>query len=129
MESVQVWAARLGTADEGIPGALSLQPPFLRFEADARSPEIDIELSKIRKVERGFGAPTIVVVYDKDDLRPAVAFYFVEPPPLPQAGMRRRRTRRQAVRKLGRESGVTAREKAKSWAEAIRKARAEAKRS
>ena len=121
-----MWAARLERREEGIRGTLSLNASRLAFEADAGSPEIDIELKRIRKVQRGFGAPNLVVVYEKDDMRPAVAFYFVEPPPLPQAGVRRRRIRRQAIRRLSRESGVEAKQKAKRWAEAIRQARAEA---
>ena len=118
----------MGTADEGIAGTLTLAPPRLSFVANAGSPEIDIELSSIRKVERGFGASNFVVVYEKEGLRPAVAFYFVEPPPLPGVGVRRRRARRQAVRKLSREAGSVPRQRAKRWAEAVRKARGEATR-
>jgi len=76
---VIVWAVRLGTTDlEGQKGHLQLDTDRLSFVPEKAGNDITIPLSDVRRVRRPPGSPVLVI--ERTDS--AVAFYFVEPPPL-----------------------------------------------
>ena len=76
---VIVWAVRLGTTDlEGQKGHLQLDTDRLSFVPEKAGNDITIPLSHVRRVRRPPGSPVLVI--ERTDS--AVAFYFVEPPPL-----------------------------------------------
>ena len=76
---VIVWAVRLGTTDlEGQKGHLQLDTDGLSFVPEKAGNDITIPLSDVRRVRRPPGSPVLVI--ERTDS--AVAFYFVEPPPL-----------------------------------------------
>jgi hypothetical protein len=78
-ERATVWAVRLGTADEGHKGVLELGDTALTWVPERVGPhEITVPFSDIRRVRRSPASPVIVVERSAS----AVAFYFVEPPPL-----------------------------------------------
>src|SRR5437762_10675110 len=76
---VIVWAVRLGTTDlEGQKGHLQLDTDRLSFVPEKAGNDITIPLYDVRRVRRPPGSPVLVI--ERTDS--AVAFYFVEPPPL-----------------------------------------------
>lgn len=82
-ETATVWAVRLGTADQGDPGTLSLSPTHLAFEPDAAGRSLRIALGDVTRVKAVLGSPVLIVRHRTDQGHRLTAFYFAQPPPLP----------------------------------------------
>ena len=119
MEPTTVWAARLGSADEGVKGFLVLETEHVSFTSELSNVEIRIPLAEVRRVRRVHGSPVMVVEHGES----VVAFYFAQPPPIitTKHPLDRRRQRGTSVNYLG---GVNAekRKDIKRWVRAIRDA-------
>ena len=119
-ERATVWAVRLGTTDQGQKGVMELGQTALTWVPEKTGlADITVPFSDIRKVRRPPGSPVIVVERSES----AVAFYFVEPPPL----RFRNETSRKAKGRLKsisylRARNRTKRDEVKRWVERIREA-------
>ena len=125
METATVWAARLGSPDDGVKGSLILDPIELAFIADRGDVEIRIPLPQIRRVRRVLGSPVMVVEHDTT----VVAFYFAQPPPLDRSSsiIERRRDRSTSLTYLG-DTNSALRRDIKRWVGRIRAAAKQARR-
>jgi hypothetical protein len=119
LEPTTVWAARLGSPDEGIKGYLVLETEHLSFTSDLSDLEIRIPLADIRHVRRIFGSPVMVVEHGGS----VVAFYFAQPPPVigAKAPFDERRQRSRSVTYLG-DTNASKRKDIKRWVQGIRAA-------
>jgi hypothetical protein len=115
----------------GVKGTLSLDSGALVFvPAGGRASETVLPLRSIVRVHRAKGAPVLEVSVDVPNAPSVIGFYFVQPPPLAEAGsglkvMDRFVTRRRAVIKLKVGSSAK-RDEVDLWVLAIRSAQAEA---
>ena len=120
VERATVWAVRLGTMDEGVKGVLELGDTALAWVPEKLGPnEIRVPFSDIRRVRRSVGSPVIVIERSES----AVAFYFVEPPPIRfrTETSRRPKGRMKSISYL-RGRNRTKRDQVKQWAESIKEA-------
>jgi hypothetical protein len=119
LEPTTVWAARLGSPDEGIKGFLVLETEHVSFTSDLSNVEIRIPLLDVRRVRRILGSPVMVVEHDGS----VVAFYFAQPPPVitTKQPLERRRQRASTVTYLG-GTNSEKRKDIKRWVRAIRDA-------
>ena len=119
IEPTTVWAARLGSPDEGIKGYLVLETEHLSFTSELGDIEIRIPLAEVRRARRIFGSPVMVIEHD----RSVVAFYFAQPPPLVRSRkhLLNRRERSNTLAYLG-DTNTTRREDIKRWVKEIKRA-------
>jgi hypothetical protein len=119
IEPTTVWAARLGSPDEGIKGYLVLETEHLSFTSELGDIEIRIPLADVKRVRRIFGLPVMVIEHD----RSVVAFYFAQPPPVITAKqpITRRRARGQALTYLG-DTNAKRRKDIKRWVRVVKDA-------
>ena len=124
LEPTTVWAARLGSPDEGIKGFLILETEHVSFTSDLSNVEIRIPLTEVRRVRRIFGSPVIVIEHEGA----VVAFYFAQPPPVisTRQPLERRRQRGRTLSYLG-GTNAERRRDIKRWVRAIREARKRAR--
>ena len=118
--AAHVWAVRLGFLDdEGTRGTLELGGSMLTFSPEGGSTELSIPLSDIRRVRRAPGSPVLIVERSAS----AIAFYFVEPPPLRLRSefSRKAKGRLRSISYL-RGRNRTKREEVREWLERIRNA-------
>jgi hypothetical protein len=112
--SVTVWAVELGPAapPAEVRGRLALASDALIFSPkDERMPEQRVPLGEIVRARRLRGSPVLMIFQRGGAGTRRIAFYFVQPPPLPKtvevtptSTLRRntkRRARRQNVGYLG----------------------------
>ena len=118
-ERAIVWAVRLGTLEEGRKGVLRLEPEAISFVPEKEGSDIRVPLSEVQRVRRPPGSPVLIVEREAS----AVAFYFVEPPPLRFRSevSRKAKGRLKSISYL-RARNRTKREEVKRWAERIREA-------
>ena len=119
IETATVWAARLGSPDEGVKGSLVLWPDELAFTSENGEVEIRILLRDLRKARRIHGSPVMVVEHGGG----VVAFYFAQPPQT-ERGMsliERRRLRPGSLTYLG-DTNADLRKDIKRWVHAIKDA-------
>jgi hypothetical protein len=115
----------------GVKGTLSLDGGALVFvPAGGKASETVLPLRSIVRVHRAKGAPVLEVSVELPNAPSVIGFYFVQPPPLAEAGsglkvMDRFVTRRRAVIKLKVGSSAK-RDEVDLWVLAIRSAQAEA---
>ena len=119
IEPTTVWAARLGSPDEGIKGYLVLETEHLSFTSELGDIEIRIPLAEVKRARRIFGSPVMVIEHD----RSVVAFYFAQPPPVitAKAPFTRRRERGAALTYLG-DTNAKQRKDIKRWVRVVRDA-------
>ena len=119
MEPTTVWAARLGSPDEGIKGFLVLETGHVSFTSELSNVEIRIPLGEVQRVRRIHGSPVMVVEHDGS----VVAFYFAQPPPVisTKQPLERRRQRATTVTYLG-GTNSEKRKDIKRWVRAIKEA-------
>jgi hypothetical protein len=121
-ERATVWAVRLGTLDQGEKGVMELGETSLTWvpEKIGRA-DITVPFSDIQRVRRPPGSPVIVVERSAS----ALAFYFVEPPPLRfrHEGSRKAKGRMKSISYL-RGRNRTKRDQVKQWAAMIKEAAA-----
>jgi hypothetical protein len=126
-----VWMVHNRTEMAGVKGTLRLDGGALVFiPAGGRASETVLPLSSIVRAHRARGTPVLEVSVDLPNAPSVIGFYFVQPPPLAQAGsglrmMNRFVTKRQAVIKLKVGSSAK-RDEVDLWVLAIRSAQAEA---
>jgi hypothetical protein len=119
IEPTTVWAARLGSPDEGIKGYLVLETEHLSFTSELGDIEIRIPLAEVKRVRRIHGSPVMVVEHD----RSVVAFYFAQPPPVisAKAPFVKRRERSAALTYLG-DTNADRRKAIKRWVRVVKDA-------
>jgi hypothetical protein len=119
IEPTTVWAARLGSPDEGIKGWLVLETSHLVFTSDLSDIEIRIPFTEIRRARRIFGSPVMVVEHDGS----VVAFYFAQPPPVIErkAHYDKQRQRASSLTYLG-DTNASKRKDIKRWVQGVREA-------
>ena len=119
IEPTTVWAARLGSPDDGIKGFLVLETEHISYTSDLADLEIRIPLADVKHVRRIIGSPVMVVEHGGA----VVAFYFAQPPPVVTAKQpwTKRRDRRAALTYLG-DTNATTRKDIKRWVHAVREA-------
>ena len=124
MEPTTVWAARLGSPDEGVKGFLLLETEHVSFTPEREGVEIRIPLGDVRRVRRIHGSPVMVVEHGGS----VVAFYFAQPPPVmtTKQPLDRRRQRGSSLMYLG-GSNAEKRKDIKRWVRAIKEASKEAR--
>jgi hypothetical protein len=114
----------------GVKGTLRLDDKTLVFEPEGgRSSETVLPVSSIVRVHRSLGSPVLEVSVDLPNAPSVIGFYFVQPPPLAQAGSALRVidkfvTKRRAVIKL-KVASSTKRDEVERWVMAIRSAQVE----
>jgi hypothetical protein len=120
IETATVWAARLGSPDEGVKGALVLWPDELVFTSETGELEIRVPITDLRRARRIHGSPVMVVEHDAS----VIAFYFAQPPPLDRKAtiIERRRERAGTFTYLGDTSSAT-RKEIKRWVRSIKSAK------
>jgi hypothetical protein len=125
VEATTVWAARLGSPDEGIKGTLELMADRVAFVSENAETQIHIGLSDVRHVRRIHGSPVMII----EHAGAVVAFYFAQPPPV--LGSRRpfrgRGERSSSVSYLG-DTNAAKRKDIKQWVREIRDAARGARR-
>ena len=114
-----MWAARLGSPDEGIKGYLVLETDHLSFTSELGDIEIRIPLADVKRCRRIHGSPVMVVHHDGS----VVAFYFAQPPPVISSKMpfMKRRERGAVLTYLG-DTNTGKRKDVKRWVRVIRDA-------
>jgi hypothetical protein len=119
IETATVWAARLGSPDEGVKGSLVLWPDELVFASETGEVEIRIPLRDLRRARRIHGSPVMVVEHAGG----VVAFYFAQPPPIErdQTLIERRRNRPASLTYLG-DTSADLRKDIKRWVRSIKDA-------
>jgi hypothetical protein len=114
----------------GVKGTLRLDDKTLVFEPEGgRASETVLPVSSIVRVHRSLGSPVLEVSVDLPNAPSVIGFYFVQPPPLAQAGSALRViykfvTKRRAVIKL-KVASSTKRDEVERWVMAIRSAQVE----
>jgi hypothetical protein len=115
----------------GVKGTLRLDDRALVFEpTGGRASETVLPMSSILRVHRPPGTPVLEVSVDLPNAPSVIGFYFVEPPPLAQAGSALRLidkfvAKRRAVIKL-KVASSTKRDEVDRWVMAIKSAKTEA---
>jgi hypothetical protein len=119
IEPTTVWAARLGSPDDGIKGYLVLETEHLSFTSELGDVEIRIPLSDVKHVRRIHGSPVMVI----DHGGGVAAFYFAQPPPVISAKMplTKRRERGAALTYLG-DTNANRRKDVKRWVRVVKDA-------
>jgi hypothetical protein len=114
----------------GVKGTLSLDDRALVFVPEGgRAAETVLPVGSIVRAHRARGTPVLEVAIDVPDAPSVIGFYFVQPPPLAQAGsglrvLDRFLLKRRAVIKL-KVAGTAKRDEVDLWVLAIRAAQAE----
>ena len=78
VQPTTVWAARLGSPDEGIKGTLELRPEEVSFISENGETEIHVALADVRHVRRIHGSPVMII----ERTGAVIALYFAQPPPV-----------------------------------------------
>ncbi|MFN2544058.1 MAG: hypothetical protein ABR600_05735 [Actinomycetota bacterium] len=119
IETATVWAARLGSPDEGVKGSLVLWPDELAFTSEDAEVEIRIPMAELRRARRIHGSPVMVV----EQTSGVVAFYFAQPPPMERGEtiIERRRDRAGSLAYLG-DTNAAMRKDIKRWTRSIKDA-------
>jgi hypothetical protein len=125
IETATVWAARLGSPDEGIKGSLVLWPDELVFTSEDGETELRIPLGDLRKARRIHGSPVMVVEHGDSSV---VALYFAQPPPLDRDAsiIERSRDRGASLTYLG-DTNSDLRKGIKRWVRSIKDAKRNAR--
>jgi hypothetical protein len=83
---VTVWTVRLerGGDMKDAKGRLSLEAGSLTFASESGRRDERVSFADIRKVKRTLGSPVLLVEHLDAGAKRVLAFYFVQPPPLPK---------------------------------------------
>jgi len=114
---------------EGVKGKLTLDERAVVFVPEGgRASETVLPLGSINRVRRARGTPVLEVAVELPNAPSMIDFYFIEPPPLAQAGaglkvVDKFLTKRKAVIKL-RVGGTTKRVEVDRWVQAIKSSQA-----